>query len=228
MAKRLVIMSEEFRFVAAVACVMASLLGGCSSNASLPSTESTASFQGTAPADAPITLGSQQPVSGGLPATMALPLPADRVAQALAIFRTNNHLPPGPAQWAGADLNGDGTAEAVALLPGGLLVVMRQEPQGLRPVSSTRGVSLPIRMADEAADGWRDLITGDASGHSVRLGFTTTGYPGSTLGQPRVEDASARPELALTTTEPASAPVAANGQLPLASGADASEGMTGQ
>jgi hypothetical protein len=215
-----------------LAVMLAGAVSACSSG-SPPVGANSASFQPqTAPASEPLALTADPAATSSITPPVALPLPEQQVAQAVHMYRLNNKLPPGQAQWAGTDLNGDGRPEAVVRLDLGTLVVLMHEPQGYRPVSATKNVGLPVRVAAERTEGWHDLLVGNDAGAEVRLRFTPTGYPATTAFQPT--ESTGGTELAQTLIGEGQARTASqlpvaympNGMVPL--GADAEEGAAGQ
>jgi hypothetical protein len=103
---------------------------------------------------------------------------------------------PGPYEFAGVDLNGDGKSEAVVMFTGPdwcqktgcSLVVFQEEQVGYRPVSHITSARPPVLIGPEASFGWRDLMAntggGNAPVRTVRLGFSGKGYPANALLQP--------------------------------------------
>ncbi len=102
-----------------------------------------------------------------------------------------------PVEFAGADLNSDGQAEAVVLFTGAdwcsptgcSLVVFAPSQFGYRTVSHTVSVKAPVGVGPGSNAGWRDLIAQSGGGaaplKTVRLQFTGGGYPVNALLQPQ-------------------------------------------
>ena len=116
--------------------------------------------------------------------------------------------PTGTYVLAGADLNGDGRAEALVLFtsenwcqPHGCpLVIFQKATFGWRHVATINRVRPPIQISANATQGWRDLwvMTGkdDKTGklplHPVLVKWNANSYPGSTALTPSI--AGAAPE----------------------------------
>jgi hypothetical protein len=128
-------------------------------------------------------------------------------------------------EFAGADLNGDGRAEALVLFTGQdwcspmgcSLVVFQPEEFGFRPISHIVGVKAPVGVAPEGNAGWRDLVvkSGGGPGRIVRLQFTGGGYPVNAAIQPEVpRDQASLSEVVITGGQlTAAAPVANSGSV---------------
>jgi hypothetical protein len=163
----------------------------------------------------PLQLTASSTAVSAAPVEMSLP--DGVILPAINLYRFNAKLPAGNAVRAGADLNGDGVPEAVVLMTepqcittGCPLLVFLATQQGYRVVSRTDGVRLPVKVAGESSEGWRDLIVAGADGQSRRLRFATKGYP--TLAAAERDDPAALPpgavyETLLATTDPTLAPV---------------------
>lgn len=110
----------------------------------------------------------------------------------------------------GADLNGDGRAEAIVLFAGPdwclktgcSLVIFQEETTGYKPVSHVTRVRPPVLIGPDSNFGWRDLVVNTGGGaapiRTVRLGFTGKGYPINGLLQPEpVQELLARSQQVL-------------------------------
>jgi hypothetical protein len=109
--------------------------------------------------------------------------------RAIENYRINMKRDEGAYQIAGADLNGDGLAEAVVLFAGKdwcantgcSLSIFQTGQHGYTPISRTVRVKAPVVVSTAQTNGWRDLIvsTGGAGGAPLRrvtLRFTGSGY----------------------------------------------------
>lgn len=109
--------------------------------------------------------------------------------RAIDNYRINMKRDEGPYQIAGADLNGDGLAEAVVLFAGKdwcantgcSLAIFQTGQHGYTPISRTVRVKAPVVVSTGQTNGWRDLIvsTGGAGGAPLRrvtLRFSGSGY----------------------------------------------------
>jgi hypothetical protein len=93
-----------------------------------------------------------------------------------------------------ADLNGDGSNEALALLSGPefcgsggcTLLVFRGAPNGYTLVSRLTVTSAPVRVAKETSHGWKNLIVHTRGGDAV-LVFNGRAYPGNPSVQPKAK-----------------------------------------
>jgi len=123
---------------------------------------------------------------------------------------------PGPYDFAGVDLNGDGKSEAIVLFSGPdwcqktgcSLVVFQEEEVGYRPVSHITSARPSVLIGPEASFGWRDLMVntggGNAAVRTVRLGFSGKGYPANALLQPEpIADMLGRSQQVMGETPPA-------------------------
>lgn len=111
------------------------------------------------------------------------------VRRSIDNYRINMKRDEGPYQLSGADLNGDGTAEAVVLFAGKdwcaatgcSLAVLQPGQHGYQAISRTVRVKAPVVVSTGQTNGWRDLIvsTGGSGGAPLRrvtLKFTGSGY----------------------------------------------------
>ena len=179
-----------FRFHATVAAVFAAAaLGACSSGGK----PAAAVTPGGPAADAgPIALAPRK----AAPQTIAMPADREAVAKAVERLRITKKKGESPFEQAGADLNSDGRAKALALLTGPdwcspqgcTLAVFEPAETGFKLVSQTVGVRAPVAAGPGSNAGWRDLIVKTGANKIVRLQFTGGGYPSNAAGQ---ADASA-------------------------------------
>lgn len=136
----------------------------------------------------PVQLGRGTPAGGGQPSVLQ-PANEVEVRKAIAIYRINKKRGNGPVQIAGADLNEDGTPEAIVLFAGKdwctsigcSLAVFQPGQHGYRVVSRTVRVKAPVVVGHAQTNGWRDLYVatggaGTAPLRRVRLTFTGNGY----------------------------------------------------
>ncbi len=118
------------------------------------------------------------------------PLNEPLVRRAIENYRINKKRAEGPYTLVGADLNEDGTPEAVVLFQGKdwcantgcSLAILQSGPHGYRPISRTVRVKAPVVISTDKTNGWRDLLVssggaGTAPLRRVRLRFTGSGYP---------------------------------------------------
>lgn len=181
------------------------------------STAPVAETSSAASAAAPVSLISPT-VTNRAPA-VEMALSDTQILPAINLYRFKNKLEKGPVQRAGADLDGDGSAEALVYLDGPdcastgcPLVVFAPAAQGYRAVSRIDGVVLPVAVAGEATAGWRDLIVGTATGQPVRLMRAQNGYPKAIMDGIAVpRELAAASERVLGTTDPSIAPAASAG-----------------
>lgn len=160
---------------------------------------------------------AQQPVALTRPKTdqeaklpsALLPLKQTRAEQALKRYLLNNGGGAATHKMVGADLDGDGRAEALVHLTGEkwcvetgcTLLVMREAATGYEVISLIKRVQLPVSVARQVSLGWRDLLvkTGQVGGNkTVALKFNGSGYPGNaSTQQATVTELSNLPELAI-------------------------------
>ncbi len=180
-----------FRFIATVTAIAAvSALSACSSG------DKPASAVASAAQDAetgPVALAPHKAASQ----TIAMAADQDALTKAIERLRiTKKKKGDSPFDQAGADLNSNGRAKALALLTGPewcspqgcTLVVFEPSEVGYRPISQTIGVKAPVAAGPGSNAGWRDLIVKTGANKIVRLQFTGGGYPANAAGEP---DASA-------------------------------------
>jgi hypothetical protein len=134
-----------------------------------------------------------------------------------------------------ADLNGDGTPEAIAYVAGPMvcgtggcpLLVFTPAADGYRLVSRITVVNPPVRLAPRSSQGWRNLVVGVGGGGmaagNAELEFDGTGYPTNPTVPPAesVADLTGSevliPEFAsYKEGKPVPAPVYGDPKLPLA------------
>ncbi|MCB1550037.1 MAG: hypothetical protein KDJ41_19725 [Hyphomicrobiaceae bacterium] len=182
------------RRLAVASCAIALLaLAGCSNMARQP-----AAVVAGAPADATQPVGlhamRQRPRQGPV---RVKPLRQEALQEAIQAYRKTHRLGQGSSLQAGADLDGDGKAEAVVLLEGGRacggggcrLIVFALREGVYKPMAAVRNVRLPVVMrAKASAGGWHDLVVGsgriDGSSVRRRLSYGPRGYPGNAAAAP--------------------------------------------
>lgn len=162
-------------------------LAACSNQ---PTTIGTPGLSGTGNTVAPVQLNASG-TTLGTNQSILMPIPQAVAAKAITNYRINKGGQPGPYEYRGADLNGDGTPELVVYLSGDAwcaktgctLAVLRADKHGYKPVTTIRRVKRPIRVRAESKNGWRTLVvnTGGAGMpvQTVALQFTGRGYPGN-------------------------------------------------
>ena len=136
----------------------------------------------------PVQLGrTAQP--GAAQTSVLGPVNDAALQRAIENYRINKKRQRGPVQIAGADLNGDGVAEAVVLFSGKdwctktgcSLGIFQSDQYGYRVVSRTVRVKAPIVISPEQSNGWRDLLVstggaGSAPLRRIKLRFSGSGY----------------------------------------------------
>jgi hypothetical protein len=184
--------------------------------------------------------GGKQPAPAEQPATPAAD-PAPRVAAAAvdALGQAVRAALEGDYEAhyfdAAADLNGDGTPEAIAYVAGPMVcgtggcpvLVFAPAADGYRLVSRISVVQPPVRLAPRSSQGWRNLVVGVGGGGmaagNAELKFDGTSYPTN----PTVPPAEAVADLAGSEVlipeftsykegKPVPAPVSGDPKLPLA------------
>ena len=157
----------------------------------------------------------EQPISLNGPATtQRVSGPAirqidkEKVRQAVERYRINTGGKEATYEIVGADLDGDGTVEALVhvtgeewcAVTGCTLLVMRESETGYDVVSLIKRVRRPIGISQQSKAGWRDLMlaTGpSATQRVVTLRFNGSGYPGNASVLPPVQAGEAStPEIA--------------------------------
>ncbi len=144
-----------------------------------------------------------------------LPLKQARAEQSLKRYLLNQGGKPATHKIAGADLDGDGKAEALVYLEGEdwcvdtgcTLLIMRDGSTGYDMISLVKRVKLPIGIAPKTSLGWRDILvkTGQVGGNKlVALKFNGSGYPGNASTQiATVPKLTELPEIAIRPTRTA-------------------------
>ncbi len=105
-------------------------------------------------------------------------------------YQVSKKLPPSPFRTIGADLNGDGKAEALVYftgkdwctLSGCTLVIFTPVRYGYKPMSVIRRVKAPVKVSGRSTIGWRNLIVVTGGGRfeqTVTLPFNGSRYPGN-------------------------------------------------
>lgn len=174
-----------FKIVTALVAALA--LAGCGASGAPETTALNA--------QAPIALTPKQDASGA-PGALAGKVNEPELRKAVERYNLAKQRTPGPYDFAGVDLNGDGKSEAIVMFSGPdwcqktgcSLVVFQEEQVGYRPVSHITSARPPVLIGPEASFGWRDLMAntggGAAAVRTVRLGFSGKGYPANALLQP--------------------------------------------
>lgn len=170
---------HRYRRLAGIA-LAAAALAGCGGGASRTA--------GLTPTDAnrPVQLnaggaGGQTSVLGQLDDV--------KINRAISNYRINKKRAEGPRQLVGADLNGDGIAEAMVLFGGKdwcattgcSLAIFQSGQYGYRVISRTVRVKAPVVISTDQTNGWRDLLVstggaGSAPLRRVRLRFSGNSY----------------------------------------------------
>jgi hypothetical protein len=126
-----------------------------------------------------------------------MPVNETELRQAIERHRITKKRGESPVEFAGADLNSDGKAEALVLFSGSdwcsptgcSLAVFTPGQFGYRLVSHIVSVKGPVSVASGGNAGWRDLLVKTGGGatptRTVRLQFTGGGYPVNALLQPQ-------------------------------------------
>jgi hypothetical protein len=146
----------------------------------------------------PVQLGRTAPLSGEQSSVLGR-IDEAEARRAIANYRINKKRAEGPYQLVGADLNGDGIAEAMVLFAGKdwcantgcSLAVFQSGQYGYRVISRTVRVKAPVVVSTGQTNGWRDLLvsTGGAGGaplRRVRLHFSGNGYTRNAMLQEEI------------------------------------------
>jgi hypothetical protein len=189
------------------------LFGAALALASCGATHSESAADDTA---APIALMPKQTAS--TQGVLTTGVDETELRKAIDRYRIVKHRSESAYISAGADLNGDGRAEALVLFSGQdwcqntgcSLVIFQMEQTGYKPVSHIISARAPVGAGPDSSFGWRDLIVktggGNAPLRDVRLAFSGRGYPANALLQPeptRETLAQVQPILAETAAPPA-------------------------
>ncbi|MGC2602409.1 MAG: hypothetical protein WA384_13785 [Rhodomicrobium sp.] len=201
-----------FRFIATVTAIAAaSALFACSSgerpaNAVAPTAQDAMA--------GPVELAPHKTASQPI----AMAVDQDALTKAVERLRiTKKKKGDSPFDQAGADLNSNGRAKALALLTGPewcspqgcTLVVFEPSEVGYRPISQTIGVKAPVAAGPGSNAGWRDLIVKTGANKIVRLQFTGGGYPANAANAPDASADVAQSEVLIQpqTSQTAAAPL---------------------
>ncbi len=145
----------------------------------------------------PIRLEARGPNGVGAPSVLA-PLNRRLAERAIENYRINKNRAKGPYKLRGADLNGDGVAEALVLFEGKdwckttgcSLAIFQAAARGYKPVFRTVRVKPPVIVAHRESRGWRELIVMSGGGRAplrrVVLRFSRQGYPRNAMLEPEV------------------------------------------
>jgi hypothetical protein len=172
-----------FKFAPALVAIFA--LAGCGASGNPDSSALNA--------EAPIALTPKQDTA---PGALSGKVNEPELRKAVERYNLAKQRTPGPYDFAGVDLNGDGKSEAIVMFAGPdwcqktgcSLVIFQEEQVGYRPVSHITSARPPVLIGPEASFGWRDLMANTGGGaapvRTVRLGFSGKGYPANALLQP--------------------------------------------
>lgn len=149
----------------------------------------TAAADDGGPAWTPIAL---TPVSLSSVRATEMPIADAGIEHAVNLYRMQHGEALTPFARAGADLNGDGTAEVVAYLSapdcaatGCPMLVFALAGGSYQVMSRTDHVLPPIAVAASSHNHWRDLTVRNMARKTVQIGYSGNGY---------VADADERPE----------------------------------
>lgn len=171
----------------AIVLAGAPLLAGCGGG--------TARTRGLSPGNGagPVQLGGGLRPGAERPSVLR-PVNEASVRKAIENYRLSKKRTPGPVQIIGADLNEDGTVEAIVLFAGKdwctktgcSLAILQPGTHGHRVISRTVRVKAPVVISTDQSNGWRDLLVSTGGGGTaplrrVRLRFTGAGYPRNAL-----------------------------------------------
>ncbi len=178
------------RSVLAVSLVLA-VLAGCRSG------DGAGTGAGASDPTRPVQLGRQ--AGSGATAGSSILRPLDEVAVRRAVenYRINKKRAEGGYESAGADLDGDGVAEAIVLFEGQdwcaktgcSMTVFKSDQRGFQAAFRTVRVRPPILAARSSSNGWRDLIVwtggaGTAPKRRVLLKHSGSSYPRNAMLEP--------------------------------------------
>lgn len=184
--------------IAIVSCIVAIALGGCRNSSLATGVTGTGPSEGSA--GAPVRLLRPDKPGSGAPGSVRMALATKSIARAIKAYQTNKRKRPGGHEIVGADLNGDGKAEALVYFTGDdwcvktgcTLAIFSLGPRGYRPFATIKRVQPAILVAPQATQGWRDLIASSGKGsiiaRTVRLRFSTEGYPRNASVVPPIAD----------------------------------------
>lgn len=114
---------------------------------------------------------------------LEMAMPDAEIVPAVNLYQLRRHELMRPFLRAGADLDGDGVAEAVVYLAsdactatGCPLVVFKAGPEGYQPIGRAESVLPPIRVLSTTAGRWHDLEATGADGKPARFAMSGNGY----------------------------------------------------
>lgn len=159
------------------------------------------------PAGEPIKLVARAEARFG--ESVAGPVPQRAADLALERFFKNRQVDnPVRPVLAGADLDGDGRVEVLALLGGETfcvhtgceLLILKDTDHGLRPLTSVLRVKPPVVVSHRSSRGWRELLVRTGGGgmalKTTALRFGAAGYPGNaSVAEAYLDDARANGEV---------------------------------
>jgi len=136
--------------------------------------------------------GQAVSLSNAAAPSLRMPLDKHSLARAIELYRLNKKQKKSPYRAAGADINGDGRAEALVLLEGEdwcantgcTLAIFIHNRFGYRPIATIRRVRGPVIIANERQNGWSNLVVGTGLpkyDNRVVLRFGANGYPGNAV-----------------------------------------------
>lgn len=132
------------------------------------------------------------------PSSALMPLDETAVRRAIANYTVNKERERSSYRLAGADLNGDGRAEALVLFEGKdwcaatgcSLAIFSAGDRGYRVAFRIVRVKAPVVVAEASSNGWRHLVVttggGPAPVRRVLLRFGDQGYPRNALLEPEL------------------------------------------
>jgi hypothetical protein len=173
--------------MAIVGVALALLLSGCGGASGGRNTPS-AGVANTGPA--PVQLGGA-PISGagaGTRVSVLGPLDESLVRKSIENYRISKNRAKGPYRLVGADLNGNGSREAIVLFQGEdwctrtgcSMAVFQSFKHGYRVISRTVRVKPPVEIASVMTNAYHDILVQTGGGpvpeRRVRLKFTGEAY----------------------------------------------------
>ncbi len=181
--------------LAVAGIVLVFLLSGCgggSGNRNGPS----AGIANTGPA--PVQLGGSPVTGAGVQTSVLGPLDEPLVRRSIENYRISKKRAKGSYRLVGADLNGNGSREAIVLFQGKdwctrtgcSLAVFQSFKHGYRVISRTVRVKPPVEIDRVMTNAYHDILVqtggGPAPQRRVRLQFTGEGYSRNAMLQTEV------------------------------------------
>jgi hypothetical protein len=202
---------NDMKSISILSCVLATFaLSGCGNgvqNSALPT------LGNSTPKQQPVSLIRTPTETVESTAPAIRPIDTAKVTRAVERFRVNNGGKDATHQIAGADLDADGTPEALVYISGEdwcsitgcTLLVMRAGTTGYAVISRVKRVRLPVGISRQSSSGWRDLLLATGVAGSIRLvtlKFDGSAYPGNASTQAPVAAGDATNlEIALRPTK---------------------------